>query len=71
MSEHVPCEHCEEVRLEEEDKAFAEAMRAGLEAPEGSLLRLVTDAYIDDLMRVPLPLTGGPVKFTFWKDLDG
>ncbi len=70
MSEHVPCEHCEEVRQEEEDRAFGEALRACMDAPKGSYSRKVADYYIDQIMAVPLLRKfDGPVTFKFWSDV--
>ena len=71
MSEHKPCEHCEEVRQEEEDKAFGEALRKCFEAPTGSWSRRIAEYYVDQLTAAPLPLRfDGPVTFKFWSDLD-
>ena len=75
MSEHVPCEHCEEVRQEEEDRIFGEALREGLKMEKGTLGRMAADLYMDDLFRPSvLELFGDKdvkVKFRFWSDLDG
>ena len=71
--QHTPCEHCEEVRLEAEDKAFAESLREGLKAPKGSLSRMVAEQYMKALFRPSLyeqmRNAEGKVVFKFWKDL--
>ncbi len=74
MSEHVPCEHCEEVRLEAEDKAFGEALREGLKMPKGTLGRQVADQYMKDLFAPPvwgMFEKGKKVKVVWGKNLLG
>ena len=71
MAGHIPCEHCEEVRLEAEDRAFGEALRGALAEPKNSFSRRIAEAYMEDLYAAPLPSTfiDGPVTFKFWSDL--
>ena len=72
MDEHIPCEHCEEVRQEEEDKIFGESLRECLKMEKGTLGRMVADQYMDDLFRPPVfgPIGGkdGKGKFKLWGD---
>ncbi len=70
MTDHTPCEHCEEVRQDEEDKVFGTALSEGLKAEKGTLERTIADLYMEDLLRPInlLPTIGSKEGVTFKYD---
>lgn len=76
MSEHIPCEHCEEVRQEEEVKIFGKALAECLKMERGTAGRETAEHYMEQLFR-PSPFDffpkevdkDKPVKFMFWSDV--